>query len=101
MVLVRPAREAGLLPSFPFGTDFTDVEQRLIPALQLMKEASAEPWNLLGLAWQGLSADKAGADVGACLSRLALDKPQTLSDRFYQALVAAALARTAPPKSAG
>jgi hypothetical protein len=98
---LRPAREAGLLPSFPFGTDFTDVEQRLIPALQLMKEASAEPWNLLGLAWQGLSADKAGADVGACLSRLALDKPQTLSDRFYQALVAAALARTAPPKSAG
>lgn len=96
---LRPAREAGLLPSFPFGTDFTDVEQRLIPALQLMKEASTEPWNLIGLAWQGLFADKTGADVEACLSRLALDKPQILSDRLYQALVAAALARTAaPPK---
>ena len=32
---LKPAREAGLLPSFPFGSDFTDVEQRLIPALQL------------------------------------------------------------------
>ena len=33
---LKPAREAGLLPSFPFGSDFTDVEQRLIPALQIL-----------------------------------------------------------------
>ncbi len=25
---LKPAREAGLLPSFPFGSDFTDTEQR-------------------------------------------------------------------------
>lgn len=31
---LRPARDAGLLPSFPFGSDFIDVEQRLIPALR-------------------------------------------------------------------
>jgi acyl-CoA hydrolase len=30
---LKPAADAGLLPQFPFGTDFTDVEQRLIPAL--------------------------------------------------------------------
>ena len=30
---LRPARQAGLLPAFPFGSDFTEVEQRLIPAL--------------------------------------------------------------------
>lgn len=97
---LRPAREAGVLPPFPFGTDFTETEQRLIPALQAMKEASAEPWHLLGLAWQGLFADKADPEVSACLSRLALDKPVTLADRVYRTLVAAALARTsAPPKS--
>lgn len=28
---LKPARDAGLLPSFPFGSDFTEVEQRLIP----------------------------------------------------------------------
>ncbi|MGA8901227.1 acetyl-CoA hydrolase/transferase C-terminal domain-containing protein, partial [Bradyrhizobium sp.] len=33
---LRPARQAGLLPWFPFGSDFTDVEQRLIPALQFL-----------------------------------------------------------------
>src|SRR5882672_773480 len=27
---LKPARDAGLLPSFPFGSDFTEVEQRLI-----------------------------------------------------------------------
>jgi acyl-CoA hydrolase len=98
-VALRPAREAGLLPSFPFGTDFTDAEQRLIPALQLMKDASAEPLKLFSLAWRGLFAKKADADASACLSRLALDKPQALSDRLYQALVLAALAKTsAPPK---
>ena len=26
---LKPARDAGLLPSFPFGSDFTDVEQRV------------------------------------------------------------------------
>jgi hypothetical protein len=28
---LKPARDTGLLPSFPFGTDFTETEQRLIP----------------------------------------------------------------------
>ena len=31
---LKPAREAGLLPSSPFGSDFTEVERRLIRALQ-------------------------------------------------------------------
>src|ERR1700726_1639584 len=40
---LKPARAAGLLPSFPFGTDFTEVEQRLIPALQILQEAQGTP----------------------------------------------------------
>ena len=51
---LKPAREAGLLPSFPFGSDFTDVEQRLIPALQLLQAAQRTPLQLPGLLWQGL-----------------------------------------------
>ena len=42
---LKPAREAGLLPSFPFGSDFTDVEQRLIPALQLLQAVGARRCN--------------------------------------------------------
>ena len=53
---MKPAREAGLLPSFPFGSDFTDTEQRLIPALQVLQEAQRSPLQLPGLLWQGFDA---------------------------------------------
>ena len=53
---LKPAREAGLLPSFPFGSDFTETEQRLIPALQLLREAQRTPLRLPGLLWEGFHA---------------------------------------------
>src|SRR5258708_35543012 len=45
-IALKPARDAGLLPSFPFGSDFTDVEQRLIPAFQLLQEPQPKPDHL-------------------------------------------------------
>lgn len=90
---LKPARDSGLLPSFPFGTDFTEVEQRLIPALQLMKETTAHPAKLLRLAWQGLFS-KPDTEAGEALARLQLDVPKSLSDRLYRALVIAALKRS-------
>jgi Acetyl-CoA hydrolase/transferase C-terminal domain len=90
---LKPARDAGLLPSFPFGSDFTDIEQRLIPALQLLQEAQRAPQRLPGLLWQGLTRRSDKAD-GECLARLALDRPATWSERAYRALVSAALVRS-------
>ena len=90
---LKPAREAGLLPSFPFGSDFTDVEQRLIPALQFLQDAQAAPQRLPGLLWQGLTCKPDAAD-SECLARLGLDRPTTLPERAYRALVSAALARS-------
>jgi acetyl-CoA hydrolase/transferase-like protein len=90
---LKPAREAGLLPSFPFGSDFTEVEQRLIPALQLLQDAQRSPQRLPGLLWQGLTRIPDAAD-NECLARLGLDRPATLSERAYRALVSAALARS-------
>jgi hypothetical protein len=90
---LKPAREAGLLPSFPFGSDFTDVEQRLIPALQFLQEAQRSPLGLPGLLWQGWTRTPEAAEQ-ECLARLGLDKPATLSERAYRALVSAALARS-------
>src|ERR1700726_555497 len=51
---LKPAREARLLPSFPFGSDFTDVEQRLIPALEILQDAQRTPLRLAGLLWRGM-----------------------------------------------
>jgi hypothetical protein len=90
---LKPSREAGLLPAFPFGSDFTDVEQRLIPALQILKEATASPLALLGLAWEGRSA-RHSAELAACLARMQLDRPASLADRLYRSLLIAALARS-------
>ena len=90
---LKPAREAGLLPSFPFGTDFTEVEQRLIPALQILQEAQRTPLQLAGLLWQGLTRPPDAADR-ECLARLGLDNPANLAERAYRVLVAAALARS-------
>jgi hypothetical protein len=89
---LKPAREAGLLPSFPFGSDFTEAEQQLIPALQLLQAAQRAPQRLPGLLWQGLTRIPDAA-ANECLARLGLDKPVTLSERAYRALVSAALAR--------
>jgi hypothetical protein len=90
---LKPAREAGLLPSFPFGSDFTGAEQRLIPALQLLQDAQRMPQRLPGLLWQGLMRTPDAAD-GQCVARLGLDRPATWSERAYRALVSAALARS-------
>jgi hypothetical protein len=91
---LKPARDAGLLPAFPFGSDFTDVEQRLIPALQILAEASASPLDVIGLAAKGFFAGQPNSNAMDCLSRLHLDRPKSLSDRLYRALVIAALERS-------
>ncbi len=93
---LKPAREAGLLASFPFGTDFTAAEQRLIPALQMLQDAQRSPRRLPGLLWQGLTRRPDAADH-ECLTRLDLDRPGTLTERAYRALVSAALARSRIP----
>jgi hypothetical protein len=89
---LKPAREAGLLPLFPFGSDFTAIEQRLIPALQLLQDAQRAPLRLPGLLWLGSTRRLDAADQ-ECLARLGLDKPATFSERAYRALVSAALAK--------
>jgi hypothetical protein len=90
---LKPARDAGLLPSFPFGSDFTETEQRLIPALQVLQEVQRTPLQLPGLLWQGFARHVDTAD-SECLARLGLDRPATLADRAYRALVSAALVRS-------
>ena len=53
---LKPAREAGLLPSFPFGSDFTDVEQRLIPALADAAGRAAHAAAIAGIVVAGVYA---------------------------------------------
>jgi acyl-CoA hydrolase len=86
---LRPARDEGFLPPFPFGTDFTEVEQRLLPALQVLKGAS--PLQLATLLVQGVAPTHAHQD---CLARMGLERPSTPTDWLYALLLRGAL-RTA------
>lgn len=88
---LKPARANGLLQLFPFGTDFTDIEQRLIPALQLLREASSSVPALLGLIASGMTAD-AAPGTADCLARMGLAQPQTMRERVYRLLLRGALA---------
>ena len=83
-------RDDGLLDPFPFGTDFTETELRLLPALQLMQTASKSPMRLATLLLRGLSMPASAANR-ECLARMALENPRSLSDRLYATLLRGAL----------
>lgn len=81
------ARKRGLVPLFPFGSGFTDIEQKLMPALERLRNASRG--ELLRLMARG--GPGSGNDATRCLERMGLAKPSTLRDRSYRRLLLAAL----------
>src|SRR5262249_56927577 len=85
-----PARAAGHLPLFPFGTDFTETEQLLIRALQRLRAAS--PIEIAALALRGLRASP-GPDAAACLKRMGLDQPRHNADHISALVLRGAPAR--------
>ncbi len=85
------ARDDGRLALFPFETDFTPIEQRLLPALQALKSASASPFRLGRILARGLAGKAHAAAIGDCLARMGLDRPSGLAERVYGALLRGAL----------
>ncbi|HEY4405830.1 MAG TPA: acetyl-CoA hydrolase/transferase C-terminal domain-containing protein [Xanthobacteraceae bacterium] len=81
------ARDEGLLAPFPFETDFTPIEQRLMPALQTLKAASGSPFRLAAILARGFGHSASAPDIQDCLARMGLDRPSGLADRVYAALL--------------
>jgi acyl-CoA hydrolase len=77
------------LPPFPFGTDFTPVEQRLLFALEKLNKAT--PFTLAKHALHGLFRGEPSEDEKSALSRMSLDQTKDLADRIYRALLRSAL----------
>jgi len=78
------------LPSFPFGTDFTPIEQRLLFALERL--ADSTPVQRMRLGLSGLLQRKPSDADSAALVRMGLDSPGSLNERIYRALLRGALA---------
>lgn len=86
-----PYRDTSL-PPFPFGTDFSDIEQYLLPALAELKRASARTPALLRLILRGVSGRPASRECEA-LKRMALTDPDGLKTRATALALAGALRR--------
>ena len=87
-----PARREGLLPIFPLGTEMTEAEQALAPALSELKSAS--PADLVRTLWAGLSDWSLAPAERAAMERLGLAAPATLTEHAMRTLVVGALRRT-------
>lgn len=74
------------LPAFPFGSDFTPVEQRLLPALERLQDAT--PLELARFAAAGFSPAPGDADP---LARMGLARPKGFTEYLYRALIRGAL----------
>jgi hypothetical protein len=86
---LKPAREQGLPPAFPFGTDFSRTEQRLAEALRRLSISSS--MQLLRSMLAGMRAGAPTAEVTDCLARMGLERPPALAERGYRALLCGAL----------
>jgi hypothetical protein len=86
---LAPARGEGLLPRFPFGTDFTATEQRLLSAFARLRASS--PLRRAGLLAQGLLSSATTSEVQECLARMGFERRSGLKDYLYAALLQGAL----------
>jgi hypothetical protein len=83
------AARAGL-PTYPLGTDFDPVEQRLVPALQWLKGHAHERFSL---ALASLSAAET-ADDATVLERMGLTKPRGVREWMLRKALLLALRKT-------
>ena len=88
---LQAARQKGLFPAFPLGTELTEQEIRLGGALKAIKAkaASTPRWRLL---LKGLRAPaKVEGQLAEDLQRLGLTEPQGLEAKISRALLVEAL----------
>ena len=83
---LRPWAEAELLPPFPFGTDLTADELKIVGALKRLKHATEHPGELLSLALKSFWEDKEAPR--AYLERLGLADAHSFKDSVIRRLFA-------------
>jgi len=90
---LRPYRQMGLLPDYPLGSDFTEVEQRLVRALGWLRERTGTTPAKLKLIATALTA-KGHVDAEA-MARMDLAAPKGLGQTLLARLLALALRESA------
>ena len=78
---LAPYIQEKLLPDYPFGTDFTELEQRLIPVLETLDNVSKSKLSVFRMAFKGWLR-KPNQSASDALKRLELDHPTSLADKL-------------------
>jgi acyl-CoA hydrolase len=88
---LAPFREDGTLPDYPLGSDFTEVEQRLVKALGWLKANTATTGSKLRTVLRALGARSNDSEA---ISRIGLQQPRGLGEKLEAKLVALGLQET-------
>ncbi len=88
---LAPFRKDGTLPDYPLGSDFTEVEQRLVKALGWLKANTSTTGSKLRTVLRAL---RARSDDGEAISRMGLQQPQGLAEKLEAMLLALGLQET-------
>jgi acyl-CoA hydrolase len=91
---LAPFRRDGTLPDYPLGSDFSEVEQRLLKALDWLQARTGSLGGKLRTAASALLHGGGARDEEA-LRRMALEAPSGASEWLYARLLAHALRQTA------
>lgn len=89
---LKSFRDSDMLREYPFGTDFTEVERILLPALAHLKQATSSKTGVAALLWDGISG-RVIPDHRSALERMQLDAPTSIREHVYALLLRGALIR--------
>jgi hypothetical protein len=88
---LAPLHKEGWCASFPFGTEFSEEEQRLIPALRHLKYTSASRPSFARAILASFTEGPPTKEERAALGRMQLAAPAGLRERLYAKLLLWAL----------
>ena len=88
---LAPFRNDGTLPDYPLGSDFTEVEQRLVKALGWLKANTSTTTSKIRTVLRALAVD---CEDREALVRMGLESPRTFAERIEAKLVGLGLKET-------
>lgn len=91
---LRPFQSRGMFSDFPFGSDFTGEERRLLPALRWLKSHAGGTMAKAALLARAVLADRALPEDEAALTRMGLGSPRGIAEHVLRRLVALGLGAT-------
>lgn len=87
--ILGTARERGLLPEYPFGSDFTETEQQLLRALAVLKQQKGSKLSEAKLLWRGLTKRHASDNEQQLLDRMGFGLQNNIKEKLWRTMMRA------------